>query len=113
MNFPKRSIELPFVYLIVDAVYVKIRYYSLYVNTVVLIISGIPEDGYREILGFAVPRMRMKDFGYHFLKSLSPGDYMASNCSEISARRDAARFFSDMRFIFLRSKAERTDFALQ
>lgn len=51
-EFLSRPIEQPILYLIVDAVYVKVRRQSRYVNTAVLIIAGIREDGYREILGF-------------------------------------------------------------
>ena len=51
-KFLNRPIEQPILYLIVDAVYVKVRRHSRYVNTAVLIIAGIREDGYREILGF-------------------------------------------------------------
>jgi transposase-like protein len=53
-EFLNRPIEQPIMYLIVDAVYVKVRRNSRYVNTAVLIIAGIREDGYREILGFRV-----------------------------------------------------------
>jgi transposase-like protein len=53
-EFFSRPIEQPIVYLIVDAVYVKVRRNSRYVNLAVLIIAGIREDGYREILGVDV-----------------------------------------------------------
>ncbi len=53
-EFLTRPIEQPIVYLIVDAVYVKVRRHSRYVNTAVLIIAGIREDGYREILGVRI-----------------------------------------------------------
>lgn len=53
-EFLNRPIEQPIVYLIVDAVYVKVRCHSRYVNQAVLIIAGIREDGYREILGIRV-----------------------------------------------------------
>jgi len=53
-EFLKRPIEQPIIYLIVDAVYVKVRRNSRYVNTAVLIIAGIREDGYREILGIRI-----------------------------------------------------------
>ena len=53
-EFLTRPIEQSIVYLIVDAVYVKVRYKSRYVNNAVLIIAGIREDGYREILGVRV-----------------------------------------------------------
>ncbi|MDO8872938.1 MAG: IS256 family transposase [Methanoregula sp.] len=50
-EFLSRPIEQPIVYLIVDAVYVKVRHHCRCVNTAVLIIAGVREDGYREILG--------------------------------------------------------------
>lgn len=53
-EFLNRPIEQPIVYLIVDAVYVKVRRHSRYVNTAMLIIAGIREDGYREILGVRI-----------------------------------------------------------
>lgn len=53
-EFLTRPIEQPIIYLIVDAVYVKVRRNSRYLNTAVLIIAGIREDGYREILGIRV-----------------------------------------------------------
>jgi len=53
-EFLNRPIEQPIAYLIVDAVYVKVRYHSRYMNTAVLIIAGIREDGYREILGVQI-----------------------------------------------------------
>ena len=53
-EFLSRPIEQPIVYLIVDAVYVKVRRHSRYLNTAVLIIAGIREDGYREILGIRI-----------------------------------------------------------
>ena len=53
-EFLTRPIEQSIVYLIVDAVYVKVRHKSRYVNNAVLIIAGIREDGYREVLGVRV-----------------------------------------------------------
>jgi len=53
-EFFTRPIEQPIVYLIVDAVYIKVRRNSRYVNTAVLIIAGIRDDGFREILGVRV-----------------------------------------------------------
>lgn len=49
-------------YLIVDAVYVKVRRHSRYVNTAVLIIAGVREDGYREILGVRVADSETEGF---------------------------------------------------
>ena len=53
-EFLTRPLEQSIVYLIVDAVYVKVQYKSRYVNNAVLIIAGIREDGYREISGVCV-----------------------------------------------------------
>jgi len=61
-EFLTRPIEQPIVYLIVDAVYVKVRRNSRYVNTAVLIIAGVREDGYREILGVRVADSETEGF---------------------------------------------------
>ena len=53
-EFLNRPIEQPIMYLFVDAVYIKVRRNCRYVNTAVLIIAGVREDGYREILGVRV-----------------------------------------------------------
>ena len=53
-EFLTRPIEQPIIYLIVDAVYVKVRHHSRYVNQAILVIAGIREDGMREILGVRV-----------------------------------------------------------
>lgn len=53
-DFLSRPIEQPIIYLIVDAVYIKVRCHGRYVNQAVLIVAGIREDGYREILGVQV-----------------------------------------------------------
>ncbi len=50
-EFLNRSIEKKIKYLFVDASYFKVRVESRYVNRAFLIITGVREDGYREILG--------------------------------------------------------------
>jgi putative transposase len=52
--FLKRPIEDPIPYLIIDAVYLKVRDNGRYVSKAVLIIAGVRSDGYREILGLSV-----------------------------------------------------------
>jgi putative transposase len=50
-EFLKRPIEHPIHYLFVDASYFKVRTESRYVTKAFLIVTGIRDDGYREILG--------------------------------------------------------------
>ena len=50
-EFLKRPIEHPISYLFVDASYFKVRANSRYVTKAFLIVVGIRDDGYREILG--------------------------------------------------------------
>jgi transposase-like protein len=50
-EFLKRPIEHPVKYLFVDASYFKVRTESRYVTKAFLIVTGIRDDGYREILG--------------------------------------------------------------
>jgi putative transposase len=50
-EFLKRPIEHPIEYLFVDASYFKVRTESRYVTKAFLIVTGIRDDGYREILG--------------------------------------------------------------
>jgi len=52
--FLHRPIEQPIIYLIVDAVYIKVRRRHQYVNQAVLIVAGIREDGFRELLGVQI-----------------------------------------------------------
>jgi hypothetical protein len=47
----KRPVEHPIEYLSVDASYFKVRTESRYVTKAFLIVTGIRDDGYREILG--------------------------------------------------------------
>ena len=50
-EFLDRPIEIPIVYLNVDAVYLKVRNNGRYVSKAVLLIAGVRSDGYRELLG--------------------------------------------------------------
>lgn len=50
-EFLKRPIEHPIHYLFVDASYFKVRTDSRYVTKAFLVVMGIRDDGYREILG--------------------------------------------------------------
>ncbi len=50
-EFLKRPIEHPIPYLYVDASYFKVRTESRYVTKAFMIVTGVRDDGYREILG--------------------------------------------------------------
>lgn len=50
-EFLKRPIEHPIPYLYVDASYFKVRTDSRYVTKAFMIVMGVRDDGYREILG--------------------------------------------------------------
>ena len=50
-EFLKRPIEHAFPYLFVDASYFKVREESRYVTKAFLVVTGIRDDGYREVLG--------------------------------------------------------------
>ncbi len=50
-DFLKRPIEHPIPYLFVDASYFKVRTDSRYVTKAFLVVTGVRNDGYREILG--------------------------------------------------------------
>jgi transposase-like protein len=50
-DFLKRPIEQPIHYLFVDASYFKVRNGSRYVTKAFLVVVGVRDDGYREILG--------------------------------------------------------------
>jgi putative transposase len=50
-EFLKRQIEHPIPYLFVDASYFKVRTNSRYITKAFLVVTGIRDDGYREILG--------------------------------------------------------------
>ena len=50
-EFLQRPIEFAVPYIFVDASYFKVRNGSRYVTKAFLIVTGVREDGYREILG--------------------------------------------------------------
>jgi transposase-like protein len=53
-EFLERPIEGGIRYLFVDASYFKVRFQGRYINKALLIVTGIHENGYREILGAKV-----------------------------------------------------------
>ena len=53
-EFLERPLEIPIVYLNVDAVYLKVRTHGRYVSKAILLIAGVREDGYRELIGLKV-----------------------------------------------------------
>ena len=53
-EFMERTIDSHFPYLFVDASYFKVRDGVKYVNEALLVVAGVREDGYREILGARV-----------------------------------------------------------
>jgi len=50
-EFLNKPIEEKIKYLYVDASYFKVRFESRYVNRAFMVVTGVREDGYREILG--------------------------------------------------------------
>jgi len=50
-EFLSKPIEKEIKYLFVDASYFKVRVESRYVNRTFMVITGVREDGYRELLG--------------------------------------------------------------
>lgn len=60
--FLNRPIEASIPYLIVDAVYLKVRDHGRYVSKAVLIIAGVRSDGYRELLGLSVAAQEDEGF---------------------------------------------------
>jgi transposase-like protein len=69
-EFLNRPIEQPIIYLIVDAVYVKVRCHGRYVNQAVLLIAGVREDGIREILGVRIADGEDEGFGLSLFEDL-------------------------------------------
>ena len=69
-EFLKRPIEHPIHYLFVDASYFKVRTDSRYVTKAFLVVMGIRDDGYREILG-----ARIADGEDELWNGGSVGDY--------------------------------------
>jgi transposase-like protein len=53
-KFLNRPIDVPIPYLFVDASYFKVRTDGIYVNKALLVVTGIREDGYREVLSATV-----------------------------------------------------------
>jgi transposase-like protein len=60
--FLLRPIEQAVPYLFVDASYYKIRDGARYVTKAVLVVAGVQEDGYREILGARVTNCENEEF---------------------------------------------------
>jgi len=60
--FLNRPIENSIPYLIVGAVYLKVRDHGRYILKAVLIIAGVRSDGYREILGLSVADQENEGF---------------------------------------------------
>lgn len=69
-EFLDRPIEEPIPYLFVDASYFKVRTDGRYVNKALLIVTGIHEDGYREILGATVADSEDEAFWESFYEGL-------------------------------------------
>ena len=69
-EFLDRPIEEPIPYLFVDASYFKVRTDGRYVNKALLIVTGIHEDGYREILGATVADSEDEAFWESFFEGL-------------------------------------------
>jgi transposase-like protein len=69
-EFLDRPIEEPIPYLFVDASYFKVRTEGRYVNKALLIVTGVHEDGYREILGANVADSEDEAFWESFFEGL-------------------------------------------
>jgi putative transposase len=61
-EFLKRPIEKEIRYLYVDASYFKVRNGARYVNRALLIVTGVREDGYREILAAKIADSEGEEF---------------------------------------------------
>lgn len=61
-EFLNRPIESKFPYLFVDASYFKVRDGMRYVSKALLVIAGVREDGYREILGARIADCENAEF---------------------------------------------------
>jgi transposase-like protein len=70
-EFLKRPIERPIPYLFVDASYFKVRDGGKYVTKAFLIITGIRDDGYREILGAKITDNEGEGFWSGFFDELT------------------------------------------
>lgn len=69
-EFLKRPIERPMPYIYVDASYFKIRDSGKYVTKAFLIVTGIRDDGYREILGAKITDSESEGFWSGFFDEL-------------------------------------------
>jgi transposase-like protein len=66
----KRPIERPIPYIYVDASYFKVRDSGKYVTKAFLIVTGVRDDGYREILGAMITDNESKGFWSGFFDEL-------------------------------------------
>ena len=69
-EFLKRPIERPMPYIFVDARYFKVRDGGKYVTKAFLVITGIRDDGYREILGAMITDNESEGFWSGFFDEL-------------------------------------------
>ena len=69
-EFLKRPIEARIRYLFVDASYFKVRYDAQYKTRALLIVTGIREDGYREILGARIAESEDSGFWLDLFRDL-------------------------------------------
>ena len=69
-EFLKRPIERPIPYIYVDASYFKVRDSGKYVTKAFLIVTGIRNDGYREILGAKITDSESEGFWSGFFDEL-------------------------------------------
>lgn len=69
-EFLKRPIERPIPYIYVDASYFKVRDSGKYVTKAFLIVTGIRDDGYREILGAKITDSESEGFWSGFFDDL-------------------------------------------
>lgn len=69
-TFLRQSIEQAIPYLFVDASYYKVRDGARYVTKAVLVVAGVREDGYREILGARVTDCENEEFWSGFFEDL-------------------------------------------
>jgi transposase-like protein len=69
-EFLRRPIERPIPYIYVDASYFKVRDGGKYVTKAFLIVTGIRDDGYREILGARITDSESEGFWSGFFDEL-------------------------------------------
>jgi len=69
-EFLERPIEEPIPYLFVDASYFKVRTDGRYINKALLVVTGIREDGCREILGATVADSEEESLWESFFEGL-------------------------------------------